>query len=223
MQRSFYHFVLLGLLVVSSLAGSSFHLGSTAAATASEPQFSAAAATLIEQSGQIGQVYMSATPAYCMQVTAAYIGYHEAVSIRSYPTPYPSNPIGITASPGRSSQRVMVQTRLYQRLANGSYQNLGSYPNEVVGYVETDPQEVQPVGFFVNLPAGPDYVLAHDITWYALDGVTVQGRAVAIKSEYIHMVDGVQAYEDRALCDSRFPSTVALSATTGTVNSPLNY
>jgi hypothetical protein len=207
MRRSLYRFVLLGLLVVSSLAGSSFHLGSTAAAR--EPQFSAAAATLIEQSGQIGQVYMSAMPAYCMQVAAPYFGYFEAVSLRSYP----SNPISIAGSPGRSSQKVTVQTRLYQRLANGSYQDLDGYPNEVIGYVETDPLEVQPVGNFVNLPTGPDYVVGYAITWYAADNAIVQGRVVAIKAQHLHYVEGKLVDDNRALCDSQFPPKATVDAT----------
>jgi hypothetical protein len=206
MHRRFHRFVLLGLIVVSALVGSAGRLGSTAASE--EPKFSAAA-TLIEQSGQIGQVNMSALPAYCRQLAAPYIGYVEEVSIHSYP----SIPISITGSPGRSSQKVTVQTRLYQRLANGSYQDFGGYPNEVVGYVETVPQEVQPVGNFVNLLAGPDYVVGYAVTWYAADNATVQGRAVAIKAEHLHYVDGKLVADERALCDSQFPPTATVSAT----------
>jgi hypothetical protein len=222
MYRYYYRFALLGLLVVSSLVGSSFHFGS--AASASEPQFSAAA-TLIEQSGQVGTVYMSAMPALCVQYSAYSGGpafTDEEVHI--YPHfPDDENPIGITASPGRSSQKATVRTRLYQRLANGSYLLLKDYFPEVVATVTSYPESVQPSGNFLALPAGPDYVLAHVITWYAIDGVTVQGQAVAIKSEYTQIVDGEQLGDDRALCDSRFPSTVALSATSGTVNSPLKF
>jgi hypothetical protein len=221
MHRRFHRIVLFGLLVVSSLAGSSFHRGS--AASSPERQFSAAAATLIEQSGQIGKVYMSGTPGLCYQSSAAYTLSDEEVDIYSDPPPHQSIPIAITASPGRNNQKVTVLTRLYQRLANGAYQHLDHAGDLVVKEVDAYPYPFQPTGYFSKLPAGPDYVLAYRIIWYASDNATIQGQAVAIKSEYIHMVDGVLADYDRALCDSPWPPTVEVSATSGTVNSPLNY
>jgi hypothetical protein len=213
MHRRFHRIVLFGLLVVSSLAGSSFHRGSVASSP--EPQFSAAAATLIEQSGQIGKVYISGTPGLCYQSSAAYTLSDEEVDIYSDPPPHQSIPIAITASPGRNNQKVTVLTRLYQHLDHAG--------DLVVKEVDAYPYPFQPTGYFSKLPAGPDYVLAYRIIWYASDNATIQGQAVAIKSEYIHMVDGVLADYDRALCDSPWPPTVEVSATSGTVNSPLNY
>jgi hypothetical protein len=219
MVRRFTYILLLSLLVVSSLAGSSFHHGSAAASP--EPQFSAAAsATLIAQGGKIGKVFLPALPTHCRQFTADYTHTVEQVAIEHLP----NNPISILAVPDApSDQNVRVRLQLYQRLANNNYVFLKS-SSFTTGTVSGFFSFVEVVGRFDDLPAGPDYMVAYYVEWYSPSG-TVDGWALALQPDYyIELNDSsASALYDQPTCRSLFPPTVNLSTTTGTVNSPLKY
>jgi hypothetical protein len=86
------------------------------------------------------------------------------------------------------------------------------------------PGPVDIEGNFPYLPAGPDYVLAYAVAWLSQSG-TVDGKAVARQSQYITTLNntGIPVLFDQPICGSSFPPSATLSATSGTVNSPVSY
>jgi hypothetical protein len=220
MFRHIRRCVLIGMIVISALVGSVGQLGSTAAAQ--EPQFSAAAsATLIAQAGQIGKVFLPALPTECRQFTAGYLGPVEQVTIEHLA----NNPISILSVPGVDPQNVRVHLRLYQRLANNKYVFLKEYSSFTTGTVGEFFSFVDVVGKLENLPAGPDYVVAYYVEWLSPSGQSVDGWAIALQSDYYTLLDnkGASALYDQPMCSSLFPPQATLSATSGTVSSPVSY
>jgi hypothetical protein len=218
MHRRFTHVLLLSLLVVSSVAGSTFHRG--AAASAPEPQFSAAAAaTPTYQSGQVGKVYLPSVPVYCIQYSYEYTQLDESVTtaLNAY------SALGVSARPGVPNQQVGVRPQLYQRLADGSYQFLAEYEVEVLETVGPVPAAVQPRGSFANLGAGPDYVVGYLIKWYPPSGGTVEDWAIVMATDYVTIVDSVPVLYDQPICNSYWPPNIKISADAGTVNSTVSY
>jgi hypothetical protein len=215
MFRYLSHCLLISLIVVSALVGSARHLASTAAAQ--EPQFSAAAATPIEQGGQFGKIYLSTVPLNCVQYSTQ-TGKKVALGSLEHPS------IAVTTSPGVSLQKVGVETLLLQVDAYHGYQILERGPDEVfINAYETYPNPVQPGGYFSGWKAGPDYVIGYLITWYPPDLSEVTGQAIVIQTNYFVTVNGVLIREDAPVCGSYWKPAVTTSASSGTVNSTLTY
>jgi hypothetical protein len=218
MLRHFSRYLLIGMVVVSTLIGSVGHLASTA--VAQESQFSVAAATPYEQGGQIGKIYLSALPLNCVQSIDPTTSY-KRVGVARYEHP----PISVTLSPGVLYQKIVVQTFLLQVNPNGGYHFVASSPDEVIvpEVAGAYPVTIQPLGSFPNRKVGPDYVIAYLIQWYPSSGGDLIGQASVIQSTYFVTVNDVLVRDDAPICGSYWKPEVKTSATAGTVNSPLNY
>jgi hypothetical protein len=126
------------------------------------------------------------------------------------------------------TQKVVGSIRLYQRLANNTYQfrseaPIGSVTAGKVSYSNLGP------GAITNVVTGPDWVLAHKITWYKTDNVTVDGWVIVAYPSYQRVKNNLNDGSPTSICGSPYlPPNVWLehhpsNSYTGTVNSHVEY
>jgi hypothetical protein len=121
-------------------------------------------------------------------------------------------------------QKIGIGKRIYQRLASGGYSWLFSSGENFVNSTGSLPTVVGVVDNPTTVPAGPDYILVQRITWYSPDDdTTVEGYVDVAYELYRPSVLGSPVVlPDAEVCHFGLPA-VQVSATSGTVNSTLNY
>jgi hypothetical protein len=170
-------------------------------------------------SGHIGPYALDANPIRCKYFSSGSlyeISAQGPIRVKAY------------ASHNLPNQKVVVTTRLYQRLANGSPQLRAEVPGGTVSASKTTFASIS-VGALTNVVTGPDWVLAHYIRWYKSDNVTVDGYVVVQYPSYQIIKNNVNQGSPTTVCGSPFlPPNVWLehhpsNTYTGTVNSHVEY
>jgi hypothetical protein len=175
-----------------------------------------AASTVLSQWGTIGLYRLPEPPDNDpVDCHYHYVDGQQVVEIQ------PDGPIYVTARTGSFADIVDARYILYQRLADGTLDYLFAGPSNaaLVG------PSFEPI--VVNGPGvwpGPDYVLVMEIKWVGnMDG-GLKGKVNIAYNNYLPTLDGGPAQNlTTATCSSLWPEAVETSATTGTVNSKLNY
>ena len=142
----------------------------------------------------------------------------------------PDGPIRVKAYQNHSvpTQKVGSTIRLYQRLANGSYQfRSEAFAGSVTASKTTDSN--LGAGAITNVITGPDWILAHKITWYKTDNVTADGSIIVAYPSYQRIKNNVNDGAPTSVCGSPYlPPNVWLehhpsNTYTSTVNSHVEY
>lgn len=201
------------LLVLMVLAGS-FAAWTVAPAVAepSEQETNFSAATyVINQGGDVGP-YELFSSARCMDHNGS-----------SEETNHILRPVA-QANPPHTSQEVGYRTLVYQRLANGTrtLEYSTDWGTKVVD--DVNPTTIPVVDHLLLPGSGPDFILAYEFMWYQPNTNQIEGWVIVGYSNYEQSVPGSnQSYPDTPYCSSLFPPSNSVSATTGTVNSTLDY
>jgi hypothetical protein len=127
--------------------------------------------------------------------------------------------IFVKPTPGITQQAVDLIPQLFQRLADGSLVLLQQRP--AVPFIVLSEGRVEKIPGWGHLPAGPDYILAVRINWRDSPGPpgtgNVTGHATVGFSKYI------QGGNLTSICSYPLGPYPTLSATSGTVNSTLDF
>jgi hypothetical protein len=203
-------------VLVGLVAGSIGQWSQSARAGDSEKTFTASA-VLISTTGTTGLYDLPEPPGY---PPAYCTGNGSTVSLID------AGPISVTKTFNfpASTQVVDVYYYVAQRLANGSYVTIYTFPfsSRVYPTSTLTPVFAATIPLPFNEPIGPDYVFAYHIIWYAADNVSPLGTADVAYTRYQRTYNGT-ALSNSSICGGLRPPIVSVNTSTGIVGSTLAY
>ena len=206
-------FLLVLLLIASGLAAVA--RGPVSARTGSQ-EFSGSA-FVVSQSGPIGNYSVPEPPGYKPIKCEFHNTGDGAIAMQR------QGFVTVMASSAYNTQKVGLEKKFYQRLASGSLSWLFSTSPSFISAHNTVPSAFAIADLPTTLPAGPDYVLVDEITWFAPDNTTIEGYVdVAYELYRPSILGSPVVLPDADVCHVGSPAVV-VNTTSGTVNSTLNY
>jgi hypothetical protein len=209
-------FLLVILLIACGLAAVA-HAPAMARSGGQGDSFSGAA-FVVSQTGLIGSYSVPEPPGY-PPIKCQYQNTGDGVITMQRP-----GFITVMHRDVNDGQKIGIEKRIYQRLASGGYSWLFSSGGNFVNSSGALPTVVGVVDNPLTVPAGPDYILVQRITWYSPDDdTTIEGFVDVAYELYRPSILGSPiVLPDAEVCHIGSPA-VQVSATSGTVNSTLNY